>query len=302
MQCSEPRTAGHPAGGLRFCFPDSRIRAERGVSPLLVELSCGLTFDFRHRPRGGSTGTSPSSCSSDTDSRPADAGGVRENSGGIEGTKGWSGRCRARPVPRSGEHHSGVGRTSLPVPAVGGLLGLLDGGLLDGLVGGLLSGEGGVFGHEGGVLAGDDQLGDVVGGLAGEAGTARWRSSVRSATCWRRPDRRRGQLRRPVRRQRSPPRSRRHPRRSAEHRHRPPRRRLLKQHLHASSLRLLTLPVALGRPATSRPGFGPGKGMSFEYGYFAPKEVLDHFEWNCPSGSSRGTARRRCRRIQGELR
>ena len=56
------------------------------------------------------------------------------------------------------------------VPVVGGLLGLLDGGLLDGLVGGLLSGEGGVFGHEGGVLAGDDELGDVVGGLAGEAG------------------------------------------------------------------------------------------------------------------------------------
>jgi hypothetical protein len=58
----------------------------------------------------------------------------------------------------------------VPVPAVGGLLGLVDGGLLNGLVGGLLGGEGGVFGHEGGVLAGDDELGDVVGGLAGEAG------------------------------------------------------------------------------------------------------------------------------------
>jgi hypothetical protein len=42
--------------------------------------------------------------------------------------------------------------------------------LLDGLVGGLVSGEGGIFGHEGGVLAGDDELGEVVGGLAGEAG------------------------------------------------------------------------------------------------------------------------------------
>lgn len=60
--------------------------------------------------------------------------------------------------------------TNIPVPAVGGFLGLLDGGLLDGLVGGLLSGEGGVLGHEGGVLAGDDQLGDVVGGLTGEGG------------------------------------------------------------------------------------------------------------------------------------
>jgi hypothetical protein len=55
------------------------------------------------------------------------------------------------------------------VPAVGGLLGLVDGGLLDGLVGGVLSGEGGVFGHEGGVLAGDDTLGEVVSGF-GEAG------------------------------------------------------------------------------------------------------------------------------------
>ncbi len=53
-----------------------------------------------------------------------------------------------------------------PVPAVGGLLGSVDGGLLGGLVGGLLHGEGGIFGHEGGVIAGDDQLGDVVGGLA----------------------------------------------------------------------------------------------------------------------------------------
>ena len=57
--------------------------------------------------------------------------------------------------------------TNDPVPAVGGLLGSVDGGLLGGLVGGLLQGEGGIFGHEGGVLAGDDELGDVVGGLAG---------------------------------------------------------------------------------------------------------------------------------------
>ena len=56
--------------------------------------------------------------------------------------------------------------TDAPLPAaVGGLLGGVDGGLLDGLVSGLLHGEGGIFGHEGGVLAGDDQLGDVVQGL-----------------------------------------------------------------------------------------------------------------------------------------
>jgi hypothetical protein len=61
--------------------------------------------------------------------------------------------------------------TAVPaVPAVGGLLGVVDGGLLDGLVGGLLGGEGGLFGHEGGVLAGDDTVGDVVGGFAAEAG------------------------------------------------------------------------------------------------------------------------------------
>lgn len=61
--------------------------------------------------------------------------------------------------------------TALPaLPAVGGLLGVVDGGVLDGLVGGLLGGEGGLFGHEGGVLAGDDTVGEVVGGLAGEAG------------------------------------------------------------------------------------------------------------------------------------
>jgi hypothetical protein len=52
-------------------------------------------------------------------------------------------------------------------PALG-FLGGVDGGLLGGLVGGLLHGEGGIFGHEGGVLAGDDQLGDVVGGLAAD--------------------------------------------------------------------------------------------------------------------------------------
>lgn len=49
---------------------------------------------------------------------------------------------------------------------VGGLLGGVDGGLLGGVVDSLLHGEGGVFGHEGGVIAGDDQLGDVVEGLA----------------------------------------------------------------------------------------------------------------------------------------
>ena len=54
-----------------------------------------------------------------------------------------------------------------PAPPVGGLLGAVDGGLLGGLVSALLHGEGGIFGHEGGVLAGDDQLGDVFDGLAG---------------------------------------------------------------------------------------------------------------------------------------
>ncbi|MCA1842907.1 MAG: hypothetical protein LC792_06885 [Actinobacteria bacterium] len=49
---------------------------------------------------------------------------------------------------------------------VDGLVGTVDGGLLNGLVGSLLHGEGGIFGHEGGVLAGDDQLGDVVAGFA----------------------------------------------------------------------------------------------------------------------------------------
>jgi len=55
--------------------------------------------------------------------------------------------------------------SDVPLPGVGGLLGAVDGGLLDGVVNGLLHGEGGIFGHEGGVLAGDDQLGDVVQGL-----------------------------------------------------------------------------------------------------------------------------------------
>ena len=55
------------------------------------------------------------------------------------------------------------------VPAVDGILGTVDGGLLGGLVGSLLSGEGGLLGHEGGVLAGDDSLGDVIGGFAGES-------------------------------------------------------------------------------------------------------------------------------------
>jgi hypothetical protein len=57
-----------------------------------------------------------------------------------------------------------------PVRAVDGLLGSVDGGLLGGLVDGLLHGEGGLFGHEGGVVAGDDKLGDVVGGFAEESG------------------------------------------------------------------------------------------------------------------------------------
>lgn len=56
------------------------------------------------------------------------------------------------------------------LPAVGGVLGVVDGGLLDGLVSGLLGGEGGLFGHEGGVVAGDDTVGDVVAGFAAEAG------------------------------------------------------------------------------------------------------------------------------------
>ena len=49
---------------------------------------------------------------------------------------------------------------------VSGLLGGVDGGLLGGLVGSLVQGEGGLLGHEGGVIAGDDQLGDVVAGFA----------------------------------------------------------------------------------------------------------------------------------------
>lgn len=63
--------------------------------------------------------------------------------------------------------------TDVPVPApapVAGLLGAVDGGLLGGLVGQVLHGEGGIFGHDGGVLAGDDQLGDVINGLAGPDG------------------------------------------------------------------------------------------------------------------------------------
>lgn len=57
-----------------------------------------------------------------------------------------------------------------PVHNVDRVIGTVDGGLLGGLVGGLLRGEGGLFGHEGGVLAGDDSLGDVVGGFAEESG------------------------------------------------------------------------------------------------------------------------------------
>jgi hypothetical protein len=60
--------------------------------------------------------------------------------------------------------------SAIPASAapLGGLLGGVDGGLLDGVVSGLLHGEGGIFGHEGGVLAGDDKLGDVVGGLGSD--------------------------------------------------------------------------------------------------------------------------------------
>jgi hypothetical protein len=45
------------------------------------------------------------------------------------------------------------------IPASASLLGL------DTLVSSLLHGEGGIFGHEGGVIAGDDQLSDVLGGF-----------------------------------------------------------------------------------------------------------------------------------------
>jgi len=55
-------------------------------------------------------------------------------------------------------------------PAVSGLLGAVDGGLLGGVLGSLLHGQGGIFGPDGGVIAGDDQLGDVLGGLASDGG------------------------------------------------------------------------------------------------------------------------------------
>ena len=55
-------------------------------------------------------------------------------------------------------------------PAVDGVLGAVDGGLLGGLVGGLLQGQGGVFGPNGGVLAGSNTMGDVFDGLAGSGG------------------------------------------------------------------------------------------------------------------------------------
>jgi hypothetical protein len=45
------------------------------------------------------------------------------------------------------------------IPASASLLGL------DTVVSSLLNGEGGIFGHEGGVIAGDDQLSDVLGGF-----------------------------------------------------------------------------------------------------------------------------------------
>jgi hypothetical protein len=50
------------------------------------------------------------------------------------------------------------------IPASASLLGL------DAVVSSLLHGEGGIFGHEGGVIAGDDQLGDVLGGFDSEGG------------------------------------------------------------------------------------------------------------------------------------
>ena len=55
--------------------------------------------------------------------------------------------------------------SSAPAPAVDGVLGAVDGGLLGGVVGSLLHGQGGVFGPDGGVLAGSNTLGDVVQGL-----------------------------------------------------------------------------------------------------------------------------------------
>lgn len=46
------------------------------------------------------------------------------------------------------------------------VVGTVEGGLLGGLLTGLVYGEGGLLGNEGGVLAGDDELGDVIGGFA----------------------------------------------------------------------------------------------------------------------------------------
>ena len=51
---------------------------------------------------------------------------------------------------------------TIPASASTGLGDLLG---LGGLISGLLHGEGGIFGHEGGVIAGDDQLSDVLGGF-----------------------------------------------------------------------------------------------------------------------------------------
>jgi hypothetical protein len=50
------------------------------------------------------------------------------------------------------------------IPASASLLGL------DTVVSSLLHGEGGIFGHEGGVIAGDDHLNDVLGGFDSEDG------------------------------------------------------------------------------------------------------------------------------------
>jgi len=132
------------------------FRAERGLGPHSVELSVGLMFRLppsapwrkpeeepEHVPaahKGEDDVTSKR--------RVAAAGLVLGLALGTAGT-----------VPAS---------ASVGLPILGGLLGGGDGGVLGGLIGGLLHGEGGVFGHEGGVLAGDDQLGEVIAGFDAE--------------------------------------------------------------------------------------------------------------------------------------
>ena len=61
--------------------------------------------------------------------------------------------------------HADTAAAPAAAPAVSGLLGAVDGGLLGGLVQSLFYGQGGILGPDGGVIAGDDQLGDVVGGF-----------------------------------------------------------------------------------------------------------------------------------------